>query len=82
MYCALYNKELCRARESLDEIKHSRNDEVDKPSTLHEEVRNMQHQYHFHFFVFGGAEEAVGVLPRCRFRRRGGRRRRRFMRPN
>mmetsp|Transcript_7359 Transcript_7359/g.16017 ORF Transcript_7359/g.16017 Transcript_7359/m.16017 type:complete len:418 (-) Transcript_7359:309-1562(-) len=37
----LYDKELRRAREGLDEIEHSRNDEVDKLSTLHEEVRNM-----------------------------------------
>lgn len=37
----LYDKELRRAREGLDEIEHSRNDEVDKLSALHEEVRNM-----------------------------------------
>jgi len=37
----LYDKELRRAREGLDEIEHQRNEEVDKLSTLHEEVRNM-----------------------------------------
>ena len=41
MECTLYDKELRRAREGLDEIEHARNDEVDKLSTLHEEVRDM-----------------------------------------
>ncbi|KAL7538031.1 hypothetical protein ACHAXR_008232 [Thalassiosira sp. AJA248-18] len=37
----LYDKELRRAREGLDEIEHSRNEEVDTLSSLHEEVRSM-----------------------------------------
>mmetsp|Transcript_849 Transcript_849/g.1833 ORF Transcript_849/g.1833 Transcript_849/m.1833 type:complete len:1275 (-) Transcript_849:125-3949(-) len=37
----LYDKELRRAREALDEIEHQRNEEVDKLSNLHEEVRNI-----------------------------------------
>ena len=37
----LYDKELRRAREGLDDIEHSRNDEVDRLSALHEEVRDM-----------------------------------------
>lgn len=37
----LYDKELRRAREGLDEIEHARNEEVDKHSTLHEDVRNI-----------------------------------------
>ena len=41
MEYTLYDKELRRAREGLDEIEHSRNDEVEKLSTLHEEVRDM-----------------------------------------
>jgi structural maintenance of chromosome 3 (chondroitin sulfate proteoglycan 6) len=40
----LYDKELRKAREALDEIEHSRNDEVDKLSQLDEEVRNMHEQ--------------------------------------
>ena len=40
----LYEKELRKAREALDEIEHSRNDEVDKLSQLDEEVRNMHEQ--------------------------------------
>lgn len=37
----LYDKELRRAREGLDEVEHSRNEEVDKLSTLHDEVRDV-----------------------------------------
>mmetsp|Transcript_5614 Transcript_5614/g.14021 ORF Transcript_5614/g.14021 Transcript_5614/m.14021 type:complete len:1287 (-) Transcript_5614:183-4043(-) len=37
----LYDKELRRAREGLDEIEHARNEEVDRLSALHEEVRDM-----------------------------------------
>jgi structural maintenance of chromosome 3 (chondroitin sulfate proteoglycan 6) len=37
----LYDMELRRAREGLDEVEHARNEEVDKLSNLHEEVRNM-----------------------------------------
>ena len=40
----LYDKELRRAREGLDEIEHARNEEVDKLSGLHEDVRNMHEQ--------------------------------------
>ncbi|KAL3823137.1 hypothetical protein ACHAXA_010393 [Cyclostephanos tholiformis] len=38
----LYDKELRRAREGLDEVEHARNEEVDKLSSLHEEVRDVQ----------------------------------------
>ena len=37
----LYDKELRRARERLDEVEHSRNDEADRLGALHEEVRDM-----------------------------------------
>ena len=37
----LYDKELKRAREGLDEIEHSRNEEVDRLSQLHESAREM-----------------------------------------
>ena len=40
----LYDKELRKAREALDEIEHSRNDEVDKLSQLDQEVRSMHEQ--------------------------------------
>eukprot|EP00581_Thalassiosira_minuscula_P013662 CAMPEP_0183727262 /NCGR_PEP_ID=MMETSP0737-20130205/25262_1 /TAXON_ID=385413 /ORGANISM="Thalassiosira miniscula, Strain CCMP1093" /LENGTH=1291 /DNA_ID=CAMNT_0025958855 /DNA_START=198 /DNA_END=4073 /DNA_ORIENTATION=- len=37
----LYDKELRRAREGLDEVEHARNDEVDRLGALHEEVRDV-----------------------------------------
>ena len=37
----LYDKELRKAREALDDIEHQRNEEVDNLSSLHEEVRNI-----------------------------------------
>lgn len=40
----LYDKELRRAREGLDDIEQARNEEVDRLSGLHEEVRNMHEQ--------------------------------------
>ena len=38
----LYDKELRRAREGLDEVEHARHEEVDRLSSLHEEVRDVQ----------------------------------------
>lgn len=37
----LYDKELRRAREGLDEVEHARNEEVDKLGSIHEEVREV-----------------------------------------
>ncbi len=36
------NKELRRARKGLDKVEHTRNEEADRLSSLHEEVRNVQ----------------------------------------
>ncbi len=38
----MYNKELWRVRKGLDKVEHARNEEADRLSSPHEEVRNVQ----------------------------------------